>query len=496
MNKLLGASTALFSCAFAVPALAATPPSFSVSCSSAVEGLPVPGAITKNAKASSYSKIRVQSIDGTAKAGVDYVAFDQSFTIGNSQVLQDFAIQTHGNTRVDGIRTFGLKMTIVRNGVGAVSIATCTINDDDVAPVPTPTPPPPPPSGDVLAPSLSGLTSIASNFDTAPYLIGGQPIPASGVPDVVGAFRFICAPGQVLADDPIMFPGQPGKSHLHQFYGNTSANGNSTYSSLRQNGTSSCVNPLNRSAYWMPALLDGKGNVVRPDYISIYYKRRPASDPVVSDPANPRYMGKGVPLPNGLRFIYGWDPTGMNSARTGSAYFNCDGPTAKPGHYFDLPTAFANCPAGNRLGAIILAPDCWDGKRLDSVDHRSHVAYSSYGGWGYLKCDADHPFVIPQFQLAAWYSILAGDDTSKWSLSSDAMAPSQPRGFTLHADWFGAWDNTVMAMWTDNCIDKFLNCSAGDLGNGFRLKGDATAPEAMGWLANPRLVPVPAMQMP
>jgi hypothetical protein len=28
-------------------------------------------------------------------------------------------------------------------------------------------------------------------------------------------------------------------------------------------------------------------------------------------------------------------------------------------------------------------------------------------------------------------------------------------------------------MWTDNCINKMLNCSGGDLGNGMQLKGAA-----------------------
>jgi hypothetical protein len=29
----------------------------------------------------------------------------------------------------------------------------------------------------------------------------------------------------------------------------------------------------------MPAMLNGVGGVVRPDFVSIYYKRRPSSDP-------------------------------------------------------------------------------------------------------------------------------------------------------------------------------------------------------------------------
>jgi hypothetical protein len=76
---------------------------------------------------------------------------------------------------------------------------------------------------------------------------------------VVGAFRFICNPAHLAKDDPIGYPGQPGKSHLHQFFGNTAANANSTYESLRTTGQSTCNSPLNRSAYWMPAMMNGKG---------------------------------------------------------------------------------------------------------------------------------------------------------------------------------------------------------------------------------------------
>ena len=330
---------------------------------------------------------------------------------------------------------------------------------------------------------------IPSNFDISSELISA-PIPASAAPDVLGAFRFICNAGAVKADDPIVYPGQPGASHLHQFYGNTSADAYSSYSSLRQNGSSTCMSPLNRSAYWMPALLNGAGYVVRPDYVAIYYKRRPASDPKCGGLGTVvGAEGTCVPLPNGLRFIFGFNMLNPSDTPTGEAYFNCDGPTAVPGHYLSLPEALANCPAGNRLGAVIKAPGCWDGKNLDSTSHRDHVAYPVRNNTtGQMGCPTTHPYVIPGFTLGAWYSIVPGDDTSKWELSSDAMFPNLPKGSTLHADWFGAWDNTSMAMWTDNCINKMLNCSAGNLGNRYQMKMYS----GFSWNANPRLVPIPS----
>ena len=331
-------------------------------------------------------------------------------------------------------------------------------------------------------------TIVPSNFNISDELIN-VPLPSSAAPDVVGAFRFICTAGQVLKDDPIVYPGQPGKSHIHQFYGNTSANAHSTYESLRTTGQSTCMSPLNRSAYWMPAMLDGKGNVVRPDHVTIYYKRRPISDPKCSlTSGDTKAEGNCVPLPNGLRFVFGYDML-TGKGPTGAMYFNCAGPTASSGHYPDLTTALANCPAGqgNRVGTVIKAPACWDGKNLDSANHRDHVSYASYGTWGYLKCPPTHSYVIPGFTLQAWWGVGEGDDVRLWSLSSDAMRPDLPKGSTFHADWFGAWDNTIMGMWMDNCINKLLNCSAGDLGNGKMMKQFA----GFSWTANPRLVPVP-----
>ena len=359
----------------------------------------------------------------------------------------------------------------------------------------SPTPPPPPPATNPL---YSEASLVPSNFDISSELTpawGSGIIPPSASPDPVGAFRFACNAGQLLRDDPIAFPGQPNASHLHQFFGNTGANASSTYSSLRQSGSSTCMSPLNRSAYWMPAMLDGKGSAVRPDFVTIYYKRRPISDPKCSlTSGDPAAEGNCIPLPNGLRFIFGYNMLNPADTPTGSLWFNCDGATAAPGHYQSITAAMANCPAKqnpdgsfNRLGAVIQAPSCWDGKNLDSPDHRSHVAYPNYsGGDGALRCPLTHSFVIPAFTMGVWYTV--DQNLGTWHLSSDEMMPGVTPGTTFHADWFGAWDNGVEAMWLDNCINKKLNCSGGDLGNGKQMKMFST----FSWTANPRLVPLPS----
>lgn len=340
---------------------------------------------------------------------------------------------------------------------------------------------------DLSAASLRGATAISSNFDPLNELLATT-LPPSAAPDVVGAFRFICMPGQLKADDPIVHPRQPGKSHLHQFFGNDAADAYSTYATLRATGDSTCMSPVNRSAYWIPALLNGKGQVVRPDYVSIYYKRRPASDPVVSDPSHPHYQGKATSLPHGLRFIFGRDMLNLADAPTGSLQFGCDGPVPyTPQNWKNFEEVQAGCPVGNRIGVRMEAPDCWDGKNLDSGDHRSHISYGSYGDWGYYKCPTTHPYVIPAFTLGVWYSQAAGES---YSFVSDHMDTSSKhkRGDTFHADFFMAWDPIVHDLWEKNCLDKMLSCSAGDLGNGQKIK--QSWPQS--WTANPRLVDLPA----
>ena len=39
----------------------------------------------------------------------------------------------------------------------------------------------------------------------------------------IGAFRIPCAYSHMAFNDPIVYPGQPGRAHLHTFFGNTAS---------------------------------------------------------------------------------------------------------------------------------------------------------------------------------------------------------------------------------------------------------------------------------
>jgi hypothetical protein len=244
-------------------------------------------------------------------------------------------------------------------------------------------------------------------------------------------------------DDPIVAPGQAGGAHLHMFFGNTEADASSTYSSLRRSGDGTCSGgPVNRSAYWTPALLNGDGDVLTPDEILVYYK-----------------VGKSSPdieeLPAGLMMIGGYDMgTGTDHAQS----WKCNATGASG---VTIPT----CPRGSEVQATVIFGVCWDG-RLDSSNHRSHVIESNFDI--NAPCPGSHPHRLPQFELKLTY--LSDGNTNQWYLSSDRHGGmNHPGGRTLHADWFGAWDPEILTTWTNECVNARRSCNGGEIGTGEQL---------------------------
>lgn len=517
------ATLALALCAYATSAFAT--PLFTISGWTAAAGKNETFTIYRLSGSGPYS-LGFRTADGTAKAGIDYLATNTTVNFLDGQSSAQVKVPTIIDQAQAG-KTLSFSAVISLNGVTVQSAGASIIEPvaptpapapapaptpaptPVPAPTPTPTPAPAPapsPSTDpnpTVAVDLNGAAAIpTTDFNVADALQpswGIGSIPPSNAPDVVGAFRFICGAGQLNYDDPVVYPGQPGASHLHQYYGNTGADANSTYTSLRTSGDSTCNSDgkghaANRSAYWMPAMLDGKGNVAKPDYISIYCKRRPASDPKCSlTSGDSQAEGNCVQIPRALRFIFGYDML-TGKAPTGNSHFACvvnSVPMVTGATLASIATA--GCPVGAQIEVQISAPSCWDGKNLDSANHRDHVAYAGYGSWGYLRCPTDHPYVMPTFTLSAFYTIKAGDDLTQWRLSCDDMLPAgSPAGTCMHADFFDAHDPIEKAEWTgpNGCIGAMRNCSGGDMGDGKQLKG-ASQP-SYGW-SNPNArVPVPA----
>src|SRR5688572_7231380 len=72
----------------------------------------------------------------------------------------------------------------------------------------------------------------------------------------------LCPATHRLSDDPIVYPRQPGASHLHQFLGNRSVKASSTYESMLA-GSTSCGTTNDKAGYWVPALYED-GRLISP----------------------------------------------------------------------------------------------------------------------------------------------------------------------------------------------------------------------------------------
>lgn len=64
------------------------------------------------------------------------------------------------------------------------------------------------------------------------------------------------------------------------------------------------------------------------------------------------------------------------------------------------------CPGGIRT--TITFPTCWDGKNVDSPDHKSHVAYPQTGTFESVgQCPASHPVRLPQVMYEVMWDVRA-----------------------------------------------------------------------------------------
>jgi Domain of unknown function (DUF1996) len=247
-----------------------------------------------------------------------------------------------------------------------------------------------------------------------------------------------CGFSHTSMDDPIVYPGQPGRSHAHTFFGNTSTNASSTEASLRRARTT-CRPRADKAAYWVPGLYSN-GREIHPAKAQLYY--------VV------RGYDRMRAFPPGLRVVAGnMHATSPQSIRV--TYWACGGRAARTPASSTVP-AHCGVIEGHGLmrrrdGKVLRVtwktkswlelhvnfPDCWDGRRLDSPDHHSHMAYSRQ-----YRCPPSHPVKVPLIRLVIRYPI---DSSAGLSLASGGPQ-------TAHADFFNAWNQRALERLVASCF--------------------------------------------
>jgi hypothetical protein len=259
-----------------------------------------------------------------------------------------------------------------------------------------------------------------------------RPVPANSVR--VPEFNASCLYSHSKPDDPIVFPGMAGASHMHSFIGNRSTDANTTTATLLRNAGTSCKPAEDLSAYWIPTLYE-RGRVVEPKDVVVYYGSR------LSDPA------ATVPFPQGFRMIAG-DARLQAPTPAGSVnQFYCAGAGGEIGRSAD--GNWPLCAPGATLMFQLVFPDCWDGVHLDSPTHKAHVAYT-YDG----RCGGNFPVAIPSISFLIAYPT---------SGTADGFELASKMASSMHGDAFLAWDNDALGHRVKNCVVQRAKCNtAGD----------------------------------
>jgi hypothetical protein len=255
--------------------------------------------------------------------------------------------------------------------------------------------------------------------------------PITNNPVRVSEFNASCTISHDKTDDPIVFPGLPGASHMHSFMGNDSTDAFTTTDTLLANAGSSCKPLEDRSAYWIPTLYEN-GKAVEPHGVTVYYGSR------LKDPT------KTVPFPQGFRMIVGDAKRQIDTPKGAPGQFWCAGAGGETGRSAD--GNWPVCAKTAELTFQLTFPDCWDGVHLDSPDHKSHVGPADSKG----VCSGKFPVAIPSLSFVIGYPT---------SGSSAGFKLSSGNASSMHGDAFFAWDNAALGHRVKDCIVQHAKCN-------------------------------------
>ncbi|KAF9270754.1 hypothetical protein L218DRAFT_849364 [Marasmius fiardii PR-910] len=275
--------------------------------------------------------------------------------------------------------------------------------------------------------------------------------------------RFPCAQHTVTRADPLISPGEVS-AHVHQVQTLYSFDFNMPSGmDLQQSTCSTCAVKENKSNYWSPNLYfqsPKNGTFKRVAQKPGGFTGNPNGGMVVYY----IQVGQVTAFPKGFRMISG-DPylraynSSIDDSR--SIMMRClDTDLTSGPDVYGMPTT--KCRGGIR--SQIDFPTCWDGKNVDTANHKDHVRYAkgaSFGNFG-QGCPSTHPVQLPLLFFETYWDTTPFDN--EWTEGNGKQpfvwAMGDPTGFGYHADYMMGWPADTLKAAMSQCNDASGQVSA------------------------------------
>ncbi|MER6028880.1 DUF1996 domain-containing protein [Streptomyces sp. NPDC001851] len=350
---------------------------------------------------------------------------------------------------------------------GLEALAACTLRPagggagDSAQPTATPT-------GGVqqTGAGQGGNGPVVSDYADITSVEPGMPTPPQQADASRGTFSSDCgvnANGLRNSDNVIVAPGvSNGAHHFHDYVGNQGNNAFASDDDLARAGTS-CVDQGDRSTYYWPVLrlqngtqerdagspgggTEGNaGQIVTPKQVTLTFVGSP--------------RGKVTAMPRFLRIITGDAKAFVNGPGNANASWSCTG-------YEDrqLKDKYPLCPPGSDVVRTFRFQSCWDGRNIDSANHRTHVAFTAPDG----SCPAGFR-AIPQLVQRIVYGVkapsLQDGGRTEPLFAVDSFPEQLHKPVTDHGDFINVFDEDLMREMVD-CINSGRTCGHGGDGSG------------------------------
>jgi hypothetical protein len=261
--------------------------------------------------------------------------------------------------------------------------------------------------------TVQGMRGGDSDLYTSMAEAGRVPVAATPVPGAsTGSYAWDCgrnANGHRNTGNLVVTPRVPGPAHHeHDYVGNLGVQATSTVDDLAGKPTT-CTNG-DTSTYFWPVLRVGPeqhGPALVPTSLSLTYR------------GNPR--GPVVAMPRLLVAAVGDAYAATNGGASAKAAWSCTNTPDRQTMKYPI------CDDGAEVVRIFDFPSCWDGRQLDSPNHRQQMTFPAAGG----GCPAG-TFAVPRLTITMTYAVPAGARYRIDAFDGQRNSPLTDHGFLVN----------------------------------------------------------------